>query len=382
MRELDLIAALERVLRPGGPRVLRWLGDDAAVVRGRRYAVTSVDTMVDGVHFRRGQLTAEQIGHRALAAAVSDLAAMAAPPGEAFLSLALPSGMELEEAAALAQGAGALAAELGMSVAGGDVTAANQLIVTVTVVGWSDDPADLVGRDGARPGDLIAVTGALGGAGAGLALLEGRASGDNCSQGTRDGLRARYATPQPRTRLGRGLSELGATAMIDISDGVATDARHLAVASGVRIELELERLPARRGSGGSRRRARPGPVRVCRHGGRGLRALRVAAPRGRGAATASPTSAGSPAARRAWSWPEPAGASRLRALALSRLGPGRAGLSRQQPSEDRRRHRLGVDLIFATTNLLLNLVQAQDAGSSSCGHGLLDQCGLSVGMAR
>jgi thiamine-monophosphate kinase len=243
VRELDLIAALEQVLSPGGPRILRWLGDDASVVRGHRYAVTSIDTMVEGVHFRRGQLSAEQIGHRALAAAVSDLAAMAVAPGEAYLSLALPRGIELPEATALARGVGMLADELSMNVAGGDVTAADQLVISVTVVGWTGDPGDLVGRDGARPGDRVAVTGRLGGAGAGLALLEERASGRGCNEATRAELRARYATPSPRIEAGRRLSRLGATSMIDISDGLATDARHLALASGVRLEVALDGLP-------------------------------------------------------------------------------------------------------------------------------------------
>ncbi len=98
MRELELIAGLEQVLAPGGPRIVRWLGDDAAVVRSRGYAVTSVDTMTDGVHFRRGQLTPAEIGARACAAALSDLAAMAAQPGEAYLSLGLPPGTEPAEA--------------------------------------------------------------------------------------------------------------------------------------------------------------------------------------------------------------------------------------------------------------------------------------------
>ncbi|MEO6858671.1 MAG: thiamine-phosphate kinase [Solirubrobacteraceae bacterium] len=243
MRELDLIAALEQVLSPGGPRVLRWLGDDASVVRGHRYAVTSIDTMVEGVHFRRGQLSAEQIGHRALAAAVSDLAAMAVVPGEAYLSLALPRGIELAEATALAQGVGTLAEELSMTVAGGDVTAADQLVISITVVGWSGDPGDLVGRDGARVGDRVAVTGRLGGAGAGLALVEERASGRGCNEATKSELRARYATPSPRIAAGRQLSRLGATAMIDISDGLATDARHLALASDVCLEVALDGLP-------------------------------------------------------------------------------------------------------------------------------------------
>jgi thiamine-monophosphate kinase len=243
VRELELIESLRRVLGEGGPRIVRWLGDDAAVVRANRYAVTSVDTMVQDVHFRREQLAPEEIGRRALAAALSDLAAMGAEPGEAYLSLVLPSGLALTEAEALARGAQSLAAEAGVSIAGGDVCAGAVLVVGVTVVGWSGDPGRLVGRDGARVGDQVAVTGALGGAGAGLALLEGRANTAAVSASVAAALRRRYASPEPRLREGRALSEHGASAMIDISDGLATDARHLALASGVRIELDLARLP-------------------------------------------------------------------------------------------------------------------------------------------
>jgi thiamine-monophosphate kinase len=251
LRELELIECLERVLGAaadgsppaGAERVVRWLGDDAAVVRSAGYAVTSVDTVVDGVHFRVGELTPAEIGHRAMGSALSDLAAMAARPGEAYLALALAPGTDLADAVALIEGAHRLAAAHGVSIAGGDVSASSVLTVTVTVVGWTRDPGDLVGRDGARPGDLVAVTGSLGGAGAGLALLEHRAEPGALAPATLRQLHERYARPEPRVSAGAALSALGATAMIDLSDGLATDARHLARRSGVTIELDLSALP-------------------------------------------------------------------------------------------------------------------------------------------
>jgi thiamine-monophosphate kinase len=250
LTELELIAELRSLLATNDPRLVRGLGDDAAIVRAGGYAVTSVDTMVEDVHFRSAQLSPAEIGHRALAGALSDLAAMgvdcdpadrSGAGAQAYLALGLPAGYGLDRARALIAGADALAGQLGVTIAGGDVTAAGELIVSFTVVGWADDPGLLIGRDGARAGDLVGVTGCLGGSAAGLALIEGRC--DLLDTELAGALRARYATPVPRLAAGRALATAGVSAMLDISDGLATDAEHLARSSGVAIELRLSAVP-------------------------------------------------------------------------------------------------------------------------------------------
>jgi len=248
--EFELIDAIRERLAAAGapassPALILGSGDDAAITRRSGAAVTSVDALIEGTHFRMPPFTAAQVGHKALAVALSDLAAMGARPGEAYVQLGVPKGSSDAELLDLAGGLAAIAARFGVTVAGGDVTAAPALLVAVTVVGEGDE-ALLVSRAGARPGDVVVVTGALGGAAAGLALLEGRA-GAAVAEPVAAELRARQLEPTPRLAAGQALAAAGATAMIDLSDGLGADAGHVAAASGVGMSLDVDRVPAQEG---------------------------------------------------------------------------------------------------------------------------------------
>jgi thiamine-monophosphate kinase len=241
VRELELIGAIQAALTDRGERTVRWSGDDAAVVRARPLAVTSIDTIVDGTHFSLATHSPADVGWKALATALSDVAAMGAEAGEAYVSLVLTD--EFEGALELVGAMEELAESCGVSVAGGDVARGPALTVTVAVTGWADSEEELVGRDGASAGELIGVTGELGGSEAGRSLLEREGRAALAGGGQAAALVQRHLRPNPRLAWGRALAAAGASAMIDVSDGVATDAAHVAEASGVELRLRLDAMP-------------------------------------------------------------------------------------------------------------------------------------------
>lgn len=221
-----IVAALGDAAGPIG-------GDTAPVPSGPGTLVVSTDASVDEVHFRRDWLTPEEIGWRATASALSDLAAAGAAPAGVTVALTLPVGFPEADLLAVMRGVGACAARAGCTVLGGDLTGGGTLSLTVTVLGHA---RRVVSRRGARPGDGIWVTGTLGGARAALlAFLDGRTPPPAA--------RAAFTRPLPRLVAGQWLAAHGATAMMDLSDGLGGDAAHLAAASGVELHVELERVP-------------------------------------------------------------------------------------------------------------------------------------------
>jgi thiamine-monophosphate kinase len=240
--EFDLIAAINDRMPPPGPRVRVPSGDDAAVVEPRAASAVTVDAIVDGVHFVLDSYGPEAIGRKALAAALSDLAAVGAAQGEAYVVVAAPEELSDDDLLSIADGLAEMAIREEVTIAGGDLLRSPVLLLSVTAVGYEPGGSRFVTRAGARPRDVVAVTGELGGAAAAVELMEaGERRGEPVNRG--EELLERQLNPTPRLREGRALAKAGATAMIDVSDGLGADATHLANAGDCRLEIDLERVP-------------------------------------------------------------------------------------------------------------------------------------------
>lgn len=212
-----------------GPQVFVGPGDDAAVLRiPKGHVVVSTDLSVENRHFRRAWASATEIGHKAAAANLSDINAMGGTAHSLTVGLAAPSDLPVQWALDLADGIAAEADLVGASVVGGDLTRADEVMIAITVLGTCEVAPVL--RSGAQPGDVVALAGRQGWAAAGLTVL---------ARGFRSPrvLVEAYKRPEPPYAAGLAAARGGATAMLDVSDGLVADAGHIAAASGVRIDL-------------------------------------------------------------------------------------------------------------------------------------------------
>jgi thiamine-monophosphate kinase len=240
--EWDLIAALSREFGPGPPQVIVGIGDDCAALslNGPDYLLWTVDTLVEGVHFDLTYTSLSQLGWKSLAVNLSDIAAMGGEPRYALLSLGWPPARDRALALEFAAGLAQAAREYQVAVIGGDTVASPVLSVTVTLTGQVP-AAQMLRRSGAQPGDLIFVTGPLGEGAAGLEILR---RGLDLALDLKEPLIEAHLRPRPHLRAGRLLAQEGlATALIDTSDGVATDLYHICQASGVGARINDAAVP-------------------------------------------------------------------------------------------------------------------------------------------
>jgi thiamine-monophosphate kinase len=245
LKELDIISGLDRVFNQPAPGVIKGIGDDCAVIRtgGRNWLVTT-DSQVEGVHFRPETTTPLRLGRKCLAVNLSDIAAMGGRPRYAFLNLGLPRSLPRGFLSSFRRGLQAEAEEFSVALVGGDThLSPGGIALGLTVIGEAG--GRIAFRSGARAGDGLYVSGFLGQSAAGLQLLTAGPDGRKVlPRSYRIELIAAHQCPRPQVELGQFLVRRGyARAMIDLSDGLASDLRHLCRASGVGARVDTDRLP-------------------------------------------------------------------------------------------------------------------------------------------
>lgn len=294
LTERELVARIQQRLPPAPPWLTLGIGDDAAVAEParNRLEVLTVDTVIDGVHVDRRFCPPDAIGHRALAVNLSDLAAMGAEPRLALLSMALPADLPASDFDGIVGGIAGLARTYGVTVAGGNLTRTpGPLTIDITAVGTVKRRGVLT-RAGARPGDFVYVSGSLGAATAGLAMLQQGAgdAGPACVQ--------RYLRPDPRVRLGLLLGRNRApSACIDLSDGLADGLSRIAEASGVGITIDADAVPIEPAARSWFEQRGAHPLAAAAEGGDDYELLFTVRPRSRGRLRAAFQHAGVPLTR-------------------------------------------------------------------------------------
>ena len=267
--EFGLIQRLARRVATRSSAVTQGIGDDAALLilpEGQQFVVTK-DLLLEAVHFRREWTSARDLGWKALAVNLSDLAAMAATPLAAFVGLALPADVSLEWVDDFYSGMEALANDFAVTIAGGDTTASpTGVVIAVTAVGQVPTKRAVL-RSGARVGDVVIVTGTLGDAALGLRLL-GDIRSERAIQPVETSLLRAHRLPYPRLReMAAAVGAATIHAGLDLSDGLAGDAAHLAEASNVTLELQAEALPLSDDGRAACRALGQDPGHLALHGG-------------------------------------------------------------------------------------------------------------------
>jgi thiamine-monophosphate kinase len=246
MSEEDIIRLVQSLAGGGSDELFVGIGDDAAVLNlaGSEFCVTT-DLLVEGVHFDLAYTSPHELGLKAMAANLSDLAAMGALPRWGFLSLGLPARPSRSLVESLFGGVMEMCREYGLTLAGGDTVRAPQMLINLCLIGAAENRAPML-RSGARPGDAVCVTGVLGSAAAGLAWL---GSGGDKHEPEAAWATAAHLRPQPRVAVGRALAQSGRVhAMMDLSDGLATDLARLCAASQVGAHVDEKLVPLAEGA--------------------------------------------------------------------------------------------------------------------------------------